>query len=71
MYKAARMVMMVFGVMIMATPAMAAGDGPVIPNLVGAGLIVLGAGLGLVELVDLRSKVWLVSQNWLVKFKPQ
>ncbi len=48
MYKAARMVLMVFGVMIMATPAMAQdGGGPMIPNLVGAGLIVLGAGIGI------------------------
>lgn len=48
MYKAARMVLMVFGVMIMATPAMAQdGAGAMVPNLVGAGLIVLGAGIGI------------------------
>ena len=48
MYKAARMVLMVFGVMIMATPAMAQdGPGAMVPNLVGAGLIVLGAGIGI------------------------
>ncbi len=48
MYKAARMVLMVFGVMIMATPAMAQdGGGAMVPNLVGAGLIVLGAGIGI------------------------
>lgn len=47
MYKAARMVMMVFGVMIMATPAMAAEGGPLVPNLVGAGLIVIGAAIGI------------------------
>jgi len=47
-YKAARMVLMVFGVMIMATPAMAQdGGGAMVPNLVGAGLIVLGAGIGI------------------------
>ncbi len=48
MYKAARMVLMVFGVMIMATPVMAQdGGGAMVPNLVGAGLIVLGAGIGI------------------------
>ena len=47
MFKAARMLMMVFGVMIMATPAMAQDGAALVPNLVGAGLIVLGAGIGI------------------------
>lgn len=47
MFKAVRTVLTVCGVMIMATPAMAQDGGASVPNLVGAGLIVLGAGLGI------------------------
>ncbi|TWT63056.1 ATP synthase subunit c [Rubinisphaera italica] len=47
MFKAARTVMMVLGVMIMATPVLAQDGGMSIPSSVGAGLIVIGAGLGI------------------------
>ncbi len=47
MLKAVRTVMMVFGVMIMATPVMAQDGGAFSLPQVGAGLIVLGAGLGI------------------------
>ncbi len=47
MLKAVRTAMMVCGVMIMATPVMAQDGGAVSLPQVGAGLIVLGAGLGI------------------------
>ncbi len=47
MFKAARTALMVLGVMIMATPVMAADGDLVIPTSIGAGLIVIGAGLGI------------------------
>ena len=47
MYKAARMVLMVLGVVMMATPLMAQDGGGITLPQVGAGLIVLGVGLGI------------------------
>ncbi|WP_296453364.1 ATP synthase F0 subunit C [Rubinisphaera sp.] len=47
MFKAARTALMVLGVMIMATPAMAQDGGMSIPDSIGAGLIVIGAAIGI------------------------
>lgn len=47
MFKAVRTVMMVLGVMIIANPVMAQDGGAFTLPKFGAGLIVLGAGLGI------------------------